>query len=197
MSLSVGKRFGELFGRGGIVKRILGIGCEGSGKPGLLCMQDEDGNDHFVFFDDDGYMRISTDTIPDADTDGVALPLLIKQDITYADQGEGAQTILAAYDGLVVEHCIVEVTTTFDGTTPTIDVGDASTADGFLANANITEGTAGYYGMEDDVQGSYLWDTSHKIKKVYTSAVNIQYTIAGSDATQGEATIYLFTSKLK
>lgn len=198
MGQSVGKRFGEIFGRGGIIKRILAIGCEGSGKPGTLLMEDEDGNDHYSFFDDDGHFRISTDTIPDADTDGVALPLLIKTDVTYADHG--TVTLFTAQDGWCLSHVVIEVTSAWNASA-TIIVGiSGGDTDGFFESADITDYTAtAYYGEEADVQGVLLYHGagSHSIKHIFTEETTVIATVNKNAEDVGAASIYCYVQKLK
>lgn len=198
MSLATGKLAAEARFRGVFSKRSMIIGCEGSGKPAVHAMQDEDGNDHFIFFDDDGFMRISTDTIPDADTDGVALPMLKKLDITY--ETSSPATVYSLVDGDIVLDVWVEITTTWDGTGAALDVGDEDDDNGFMASAKITDTSTGYYSENADDKGDYLWDDSndHRITKIYAAAKTLRVAITpGSGASQGAATIYALIQRLK
>jgi len=110
-------------------------------------------------------------------------------------------TVCDIEDGYAVTAVWVEVVTTFDDTGPqTIDIGDGGDPDGFLANANINLGVAGYYGIEADNRGDYLWDAanSHSRTKVYTGSDTIDATIGAgnSDGTQGQAIVYVKVTRI-
>jgi len=102
--------------------------------------------------------------------------------------------------GDCVENVWVKVGTTWnDGGAKTLDIGDGSDDDGFLANANIDLTSQGYYGYEYDEGGAYLWDAgnSHRRNKVYTSADTIDMTLdIDDDGTQGNFTIFAKVTNL-
>ena len=79
----------------------------------------------------------------------------------------------------------------------TIDIGDATTAGGFLPNTSITAATPGVYGGTVDTRGAYLYDSTNKtsLRKFYATATGIKATVGGSP-TAGSATIYVVYIKL-
>lgn len=114
--------------------------------------------------------------------------------VTYAD-------IIDVEDGYAITDIWCEVVTTFDDAGPqTIDIGDGADPNGFLANANINLGVAGYYGVEADNRGVYLWDAvnSHARTKVYTGAdaIDTDIGIGNVNGTQGQAIVYVKLTRL-
>lgn len=117
-------------------------------------------------------------------------PVTEKFQINYAQTSP--VTLMYAQEGDLVLDALVEITTGFLGTGPTLDVGDEDTADGFLANGNITEGNPGWYGADTAIRGSFLYDATKKsLRKLYEAKKAIQVTIGGTDLTAGVANIYI------
>ena len=96
----------------------------------------------------------------------------------------------------IVTDVLVKINSAYNGSA-TIDIGDASDADGFLPNASITEGTLGVYGGTVATRGAYLYDSTNKtsLRKFYATATDIKATVGGSP-TAGSATIYVVYIKL-
>ena len=81
----------------------------------------------------------------------------------------------------------------------TINIGDATTADGFLPKTSITAATPGVYGGDVATRGAYLYDSNNKtsLRKFYASATNIKATVGGTPTpTTGSATVYVVYIKL-
>lgn len=81
----------------------------------------------------------------------------------------------AVPDNTAIYKLIVEVTTSFDGTTPTLEIGDAGDADRHVITTDVDLTTVGIY----------ITDVLYN----YTSSTQITATITVSGATQGAATI--------
>lgn len=117
-------------------------------------------------------------------------PVTEKFQINHAQ--DSPVTLMYAQEGDLILDALVEITTKFAGTTPLLDVGDEDTADGFLANTNISQDTLGWYGADTAVRGSFLYDATKKsLRKLYEAKKAIQVTIGGTDLTAGVANIYI------
>ena len=117
-------------------------------------------------------------------------PVTEKFQINYAQTSPVA--LMYAQEGDLILDALVEVTTAFAGTTPTLDVGDEDTADGFLANTNIAQDTPGWYGEDTAIRGAFLYDATKKsLRKLYTAKKAIRVAIGGTDLTDGIANIYI------
>jgi len=140
------------------------------------------------------------DTIEGNDPDvGIGETRTFRKTVNYNDTSPVA--VCSVEDGYAVTDVWVEVVTTFDDTGPqALDIGDGVDPDGFLANANINLGAAGYYGVELDERGDYLWDAAnaHARTKVYTGSDTVDCTIgAGNgDGTQGQAIVYVKVTRI-
>ena len=79
----------------------------------------------------------------------------------------------------------------------TIDIGDATTANGFLPNTSITAATPGVYGGTEATRGAYLYDSTNKtsLRKFYATATDIKATVGGTQT--GSATVYVVYIKLE
>lgn len=100
-------------------------------------------------------------------------------------------------DGYAVVDVYVEVTTTFDGATPLIEVGDGGSITGFLQLGGASPGTLGYYGDDVATRGAYLWDGTSSQRKIYTGADTVDARYSATAPSQGEATIFVVIQKLK
>jgi len=81
---------------------------------------------------------------------------------------------------------IVEITTAFNGTTPTLNIGLASDADGLVANSSITVGTKGVYvklPAATNVVGA-------------SGGTNVTATVGGTSVTAGAADVWLLYVEL-
>lgn len=106
-------------------------------------------------------------------------------------------TIFQIPAGSVVTRVYARVTEVFDGTTPSIEIGDGSDTDGFLPSASITETVTGLYGENDADGGAYLVSGDQRLSKYYNAATNITCTIAAlGDDTTGEAEIHVFYQRI-
>lgn len=96
-------------------------------------------------------------------------------------------------DGYAITEVWVNVITTFDDGGATVDIGDGADPNGFLPTANINLGVAGYYGLEADERGDYLWDAgnTHVRQKVYTGVDTVDAVIVKTNGTQGVADVYV------
>ena len=105
--------------------------------------------------------------------------------ITYADTGTTvaiidvpAGTYIPPYGvGIVVE-------TLFDGGTPSLDIGDGDTADGWIDSTDITEVTAATYAGTEANTGAYA-----QAGKYYSAADTIDAVVSAS-LTAGEAYVF-------
>lgn len=96
----------------------------------------------------------------------------------------------------IVTDVLVKINSAYNGSA-TIDIGDASDADGFLPNTSITAATPGVYGGNVATRGAYLYDGTNKtsLRKFYASATDIKATVGGTPTT-GSATVYMVYIKL-
>lgn len=78
--------------------------------------------------------------------------------------------IFAVPEGLVVEACDVIVTTAVTGSSPQINVGDDDDPNGYVADADVTEGTPGLYPGAGDLIATGA--------KMYYSAVGKEVKLA-------------------
>ena len=95
-----------------------------------------------------------------------------------------------------ITDVLVKINSAYNGSA-TIDIGDASDADGFLPNTSITAATPGVYGGNVATRGAYLYDGTNKtsLRKFYASATDIKATV-GETPTTGSATVYVVYIKL-
>jgi len=142
-----------------------------------------EGNEEQLVLNTDGSISIS-DTIEH----GVAI---ISHDITW--DGGATQACATVADGYVVQDVYIEITTTFDGDA-VVTVGDGGTADGFLTDAGINQGVAGYYGQDVSARGAYI---ANGDRKIYTGADTVDAFVTETTATQGAATVYVVIQRLK
>jgi len=109
--------------------------------------------------------------------------------------------VCSVRDGFAVTDVWVEIVTAFDDTgLQTLDIGDGDNNSGFMANANIDSGVSGYYGINEDERGVYLWNDAdgHRITKLYTDSGTINCFIGtgNSDGTRGQAIVYLKITRI-
>jgi hypothetical protein len=90
--------------------------------------------------------------------------------------------------GDVVVSAWVQVITAFNaGTTNVITLGDGTTADKYLAAADVTEGTPGVYPTGG--KGPYVAETG-------TGTLRATYTQTGTAATTGAARVYALVTSV-
>jgi len=84
-------------------------------------------------------------------------------------------TLCAVVDGCCVVDVVVEVTETWNDGAKAFTVGDATDPDGFAEDLAANLGTTGYYNLDHDTWGAYLWHLagSHQLTKVYATPTNI------------------------
>lgn len=101
-------------------------------------------------------------------------------------------------DGYVIKDVWAEVTEAFVGDT-TVTVGDDSDTDGFLPAAAFDLGTIGYYGIEHDARGVYLWDgvNNHTRDKIYTGSGSITANFVETTGAGGTIVFYIHVTRLK
>lgn len=114
----------------------------------------------------------------------------VKQTVNYDDASPVTVVTLPA--GSIVIAVAVNITTIFAGTSPALDIGDATDPDGFLANPYITETTLGWYYSIGTSWGAYLYNaTNKKDFKFYIAETAVLATIGGASLTQGVADVYI------
>lgn len=112
--------------------------------------------------------------------------------LDQTNQG-GATTVYTVPAGktLIMEYAVVVILSSFDGTTPTLILGDASDADGYIPSVDLTG--SGATGLGADERGAYLWDGAgtHQILHTAAAADVVNFTLGGSGATTGSVRIIL------
>lgn len=103
--------------------------------------------------------------------------------ITEADTN-ATVTIMQIPAGTLVLKMWIVITTLFAGGTPSIDIGDAADADGWIDTTDITEATAGTYGASETNTGAYSDDG-----KYYAAATAITAVVA-TGLTAGKAYVF-------
>ena len=112
---------------------------------------------------------------------------LIAATIAFNTAG-GTADLGALAVGDVVMQVWAQVTTAFNAaTTNVITVGDGTTADKYLAAADITEGTPGVYPTGG--KGPFAAETA-------AGTLRVTYTQTGTAATTGSAKVYALISDL-
>ena len=88
----------------------------------------------------------------------------------------------------------VEVTETWDDGSPEFEVGDAGDPDGFIKDIGNELGVIGFYNLDHDTWGAYLWHLagSHRREHIYPAPTPIIYTGDGNGdgGTQGIAVVH-------
>lgn len=107
---------------------------------------------------------------------------MVTGDVEYSD-GAAAYTVGEIPAGTVVMEAGIVVVTAFAGTSPTLDLGDEDNDDGWTDNADVTEGTAGFYGF----RGGSDAGATYKHGKYYSAAKRITLTLGGTSLTAGKA----------
>lgn len=150
----------------------------------------------------------------DLGTEHIMFPCVVSKSITWtaAAGGNGTVAIVAAGETWIVHSVLANVTTDFacTGDDVTLDVGDASDADGFLdlADAELqkadTEGTgfsAGWQGMAAGTIGAYLDGIdSGFVYAASTVPITLTYLIdetSGETITTGAATFYVTYTRIE
>lgn len=115
--------------------------------------------------------------------------------VNYNDSSP--KTLFTLPAGTVIVDAFVQVVTTFDDTTATIDIGDANNVSGIIPSSSIDLTTTGYQALKENEKGSYLWDGTYKQIKVYDSATDIQATISAGSSTQGQIKVYVVVMDIR
>jgi len=116
---------------------------------------------------------------------------IISQAITW--DGGAVQPCATVADGYVITDVYIEITTTFDGDA-VVTVGDGIINDGYLTDAGINQGVAGYYGHDISTRGARLVGGD---RRIYASADTVDAFVTQTTATQGAATVYVVIQRLK
>jgi len=165
------------------------------------------------YFDGSKFDLLGNYIEADIGTEHIMFPSVVTKAITYtaAAGGTGTVAIVAAGETWIVHSVLANVTTDFacTGNDTTLDVGDASDADGFLdlADAELqkadTEGTgfsAGWQGMAAGTIGAYLDDSdSGFVVAATTLPITITYLIdetSGETITTGAATLWVVYTRV-
>ena len=149
----------------------------------------------------------------DLGTEHIMFPSVVAKEVAFTAAAgcNGTVAIVAAGETWIVHSVLANVTTDFacTGDDATLDVGDASDADGFLdlADAELqkadTEGTgfsAGWQGMATGTIGAYLDGVdSGFVYAATTLPITITYLIdetSGETITTGAATFYVTYTRI-
>lgn len=121
------------------------------------------------------------------------LPEVLKLDYTWESTGEGLILRIpasAAYPVFLFDVAHI-VRVLFSGGTPAIDVGDGTTADGYIKAASITEGTAGDLAYARDKANAEVISEG----KYLTANAQIKVTLSASLAA-GAGTVLAFLYRM-
>ena len=102
--------------------------------------------------------------------------------------------LCTAEDGDGISSIVVKVTEAWNDSNKALTIGDAANPDGFAEDIGAGLGTPGYYNLDHDVWGAYLWHAagSHQLTKVYDTQTNIIATFVGdADGSTGICEVYL------
>lgn len=106
------------------------------------------------------------------------------REITYADTGTTVAILDVPAGTLIPPHgAVIVITTLWSGGSPSLDIGDGTTADGWIDSTAITEGSTGTYA---DVDATYA-----VTGKYYASADTIDAVVAASSVA-GAAYVYVY-----
>lgn len=119
----------------------------------------------------------------------------------YDDTGSDLKLFIdaTATNPVYVREVVHVVRTGSDGTSPTADVGDGSTADLWIDQADIADQTAGHVvsSVNSDTAGGGSGSSATLLSgKWYTSAVQIVVTLGGT-WTAGAGTVLAYFMRLK
>lgn len=101
--------------------------------------------------------------------------------VKSADVAYNATSPVALFEVLpntMVVDLIVQIATAFNGTTPSVTVGDGDDADGFFDSASLVPGTVGYKSIKQDTQ-------PYSGGKLYAAADTIDVAITITDTSAG------------
>ena len=116
------------------------------------------------------------------------------QRVTSVDVAYNASsplTLFTAPAGSVILGMCAYLEITYNGTAPTVKIGDASDDDGFMTTANCNVGAAvGWRGLGENERGAYLYSTVARVKG-YEVETAIIATITVSGATAGKLTVHI------
>lgn len=127
----------------------------------------------------------------DAAAPRVAQEGWIFRNFTYATASPHDAVTVPPGQEWVIRDVLLDITTGFDGTSPSIDIGNAGTADGYLPTANIGEVFTALYGLDTEDRGTLLNSTGKpKLHHAVGSDV-VRVTLTLSGATQGAATLWV------
>jgi len=106
------------------------------------------------------------------------------REITEADTGTTVAILDVPAGTLIPPHgALIVVTTLFAGGTPSIDIGDGTTTDGWIDTTAITEATAGTYA---DVDAAYA------VTGKYYSAADTIDAVVSASLTAGNAYVFVY-----
>jgi len=107
--------------------------------------------------------------------------LLIGDEVDHNDDASTVEALTVPAGHYVLEVTL-RISEAFDGSTPTLNVGDGADADGWVDEDDVTEGTPGVYRGTSENTGSYS-----NTGKLYTTADTIDVTVlSGGGMTQGK-----------
>ena len=112
-----------------------------------------------------------------------------KKTVHYDDSSP--VTIFTCPAGSIIYGVMINVTTAWVGTGPSLTIGDTSDYDGFLKTTAVT--TTGWKGGDPvNDWGVYLYDANTNYKpRCYIAATDIIAAIVGVGLTAGEADVYI------
>lgn len=107
--------------------------------------------------------------------------------------------VMGVKRGTWVRYVAVRIGVLFDGTTPTLEVGDDDDVDGYVDAADVTIGTIGLYPGWGAADGFFRAANG----KLYTEddTIEISYTgvaeDGGLEVTQGQAIVYIVYAEIE
>lgn len=119
----------------------------------------------------------------------------------YTDTGADLELLIDATTTypVYVREVVHIVRTGSSGTSPTVNVGDGSTADLWIDEADVTDQTGGHVvsSLQSDTAGGGTGSSATLLSgKWYTTAVRIKVTLGGT-WTAGAGTVLVYFNRLK
>jgi len=116
-------------------------------------------------------------------------------DVTVNYDTASGTTIFAAKTGMRIIRVIPEVTVTWDDGSPVFTIGDAGETDGFVEDIGGDLGATGYYNLDHDTWGEYIWHQAgtHTRDHIYESDTDILFTGDGNGdgGSQGVTVVHI------
>lgn len=118
----------------------------------------------------------------------------VQTDVTVNYDTADGTTLYTFPAGTLISRVYVEVTTTWNDASPEFTVGDASNNTGFCQDIGGSLGSTGYYNLDHDNWGAYLWHAagSHDLEHIYAASTAVKYYGDGNldGGSQGVAVVH-------